>query len=90
MQTVDTAYSRLDSFPFTIVKVALTVETEDNAKLLETSRREITRCQGDLVLGQILHDLLDPLNIFRELGIVRLVSLDDLFYSNVNGPSASG
>lgn len=56
------------------------MEPEHNAKFLETKGCEISGWQGDLVLGQILHDLLDPLSILRELGIVCLVSLLNLLY----------
>jgi len=56
------------------------VEPKHNAKFLETKGCEISGWQGDLVLGQILHDLLDPLSILRELGIVCLVSLLNLLY----------
>lgn len=72
---------------FTVTRPILTVEPENNAKLLETRGSEVSRWQGDLVLGQILHDLLDPLNVLGELGIVCLVSLLDLFYFLVKTPS---
>lgn len=61
--------------------MTLTMEAENNAKLLETRWGKVSRRQGDCVLGQISHDVLDPLSILGELGIVCLVSLHDLFYS---------
>lgn len=60
------------------------MEAKNNAKLLETSGSEISRCQRDLVFSQVLHDRLDSLNILRKLGVVCLISLDDLLYLRVS------
>lgn len=69
-----------------VTRPFLTVEPENNAKLLETRGGEVSRWQGDLILGQILHDLLHPLNVLGELGIICLISLLDLFCFPVKTP----
>lgn len=54
------------------------MEAEHNAQLLEASRSEQSRWQCNLVLGQVLHNILNTVHILGELLVVSLVSLLDL------------
>jgi hypothetical protein len=55
------------------------MEAEQDTELLEASRSEHTRWQCNLVLGQVLHDLLDTIRVIGEFLVVSLISLLDLF-----------
>lgn len=73
------------SFDRVIVRVkALTMEAEHNAQLLEARRSEHSGWQGNLVLGQVLHDILDTIHVLGELLVVCLISLLDLLCFCVN------
>lgn len=60
------------------------MEAEHNAQLLEARRSEQSGRQCNLVLGQVLHDVLNTVHILRELLVVSLVSLPDLLCFCVN------
>lgn len=60
------------------------MEAEHNAQLLEARWGERSGRQCNLVLGQVLHDVLNTVHILRELLVVSLVSLPDLFCFCVN------
>lgn len=60
------------------------MEAEHNSQLLEARRSEHSGCQCNLVLGQVLHDVLNTVHILRELLVVSLVSLLDLLCFCVN------
>jgi hypothetical protein len=60
------------------------VEAEHNTQLLEPRRSEQSGWQRNLVLGQVLHDVLNTVHILGELLVVGLVSLLDLLCFCVN------
>lgn len=60
------------------------MKAEHNTKLLESSWSQPSTWQLNLILCQVLHDFLDLLDIFGELGVIGLVSLRNLFYFAVS------
>jgi hypothetical protein len=57
-----------------------TMHAKHDSQLLDAFRNKRPRWYANLVLLQMVDDLFHPIDVFRKLGIVRLVSLNYLFY----------
>lgn len=81
MNNIEAACARLVSCIVLMIVDLLTVHAKQDTQLLEALWRKLSSWDFDIIRLEILHNPFHARDVFRELGVISLVSLLDLFYS---------